>query len=67
MMLPFDPIMMLVVVVGVFAYFALKGSVSQKKKTMSNEDFVKWFSEKEIERSPENVRYQNWLYDHRQE
>ena len=57
MMLPFDPIMMLVVVVGVFAYFALKGSVSQKKKTMSNEDFVKWFREKEIERSPENVRY----------
>lgn len=67
MMLPFDPIMMLVVVVGAFAYFALKSSVSQKKKTMSNEEFVKWFREKEIERSPENVRYQNWLYNHRQE
>ena len=67
MMIPIDPIMALVVVVGVFAYFALKGIGSAKKGTMSNEEFAKWFREKEIERSPENVRYQNWLYDHRQE
>lgn len=67
MMIPIDPIMALVVVVGVFAYFALKGNGSAKKETMSNEEFAKWFREKEIERSPENVRYQNWLYDHRQE
>jgi hypothetical protein len=66
-MLPFDPIMMLVVVVGVFAYFALKGSVSQKKKTMSNEEFSEWFRKKELERSPENIRYQKWLYEHRPE
>ncbi len=45
MILPVDPIMSLVVTVAVFVYFALKGIGSQKKKKMSNEEFVKWFRE----------------------
>ncbi len=37
MMLLYDPIMAAIVVVGVFIYFAVKGSGSAKKETMSNE------------------------------
>ena len=62
----FDPIAMLIVVAGVFAYFAFKGVGSANRKEMSNEDFIKWFAEQEAKRSKDNVRYQNWLYDHRQ-
>jgi hypothetical protein len=65
-MLPFDPIASLIVVVGVFAYFTLKGSFSSKKEDKGHEDFIKWFREQEEKRSPDNCRYQNWLYDHRQ-
>ena len=59
MMLPFDPIMMLVVVVGVFAYFALKGS-GAKKKEKSIYDIYKEIGEK----SSEYGRYQERLRDH---
>jgi hypothetical protein len=61
-----DPIASLLVVAGVFIYFACKGSGSANKKEMSNEEFVKWFGEQETKRSKDYVRYQNWLYDHRQ-
>ena len=67
MMLPVDPIAIAVFVIGVFIYFAVKGSGSAKKGTMSNEDFSEWFRKKELERSPENIRYQKWLYEHRPE
>lgn len=66
-MITIDPIMAAVVVIGVFIYFALKGSGSSKKGTMSNEEFVDWLRKREIERSPENVKYQKWLYEHRQD
>ena len=65
MMLLYDPIMAAVVMVGVFIYYAVKGSGSAKKETMSNEEFSEWFRKKELERSPENIRYQKWLYEHR--
>ena len=65
MMLLYDPIMAAIVVVGVFIYFAVKGSGSAKKETISNEEFSEWFRKKELERSPENIRYQKWLYEHR--
>ncbi|MDD6817658.1 MAG: hypothetical protein PUD88_03685 [Prevotellaceae bacterium] len=65
MMLLYDPIMAAIVVVGVFIYFAVKGSGSAKKETMSNEEFSEWFRKKELERSSENIRYQKWLYEHR--
>ena len=64
-MLLYDPIMAAVVMVGVFIYFAVKGSGSAKKETISNEEFSEWFRKKELERSPENIRYQKWLYEHR--
>ena len=35
-----------VVMVGVFIYFAVKGSGSAKKETMSNEEFSEWFRKK---------------------
>jgi hypothetical protein len=71
-MLPYDPIFSFLLVVGVFTYYGLKSigeSINKinKKEKKSHEEFIKWLREKEIERSPENVRYQNWLYDHRQE
>ena len=65
MMLLYDPIMAAVVMVGVFIYYAVKGSGSAKKETISNEEFSEWFRKKELERSPENIRYQKWLYEHR--
>ncbi len=65
-MFMFDPIAMLIVVAGVFAYFALKGGGSAKNKEMPDEDFKKWFAEQETKRTKDYVRYQNWLYDHRQ-
>ena len=64
-MIPLDPIMAAVVVIGVFIYFTVKGSGSVKKGTMSNEDCSDWFRKKELERSPENIRYQKWLYENR--
>lgn len=66
-MIAIDPIMAAVVVIVVFIYFALKGSGSSKKETMSNEEFAEWFWKKELERSSENIRYQKWLYEHRLE
>ena len=65
MMLLYDPIMAAIVMVGVFIYFAVKGSGSAKNGTMSNEEFSEWFRKKELERSPENIRYQKWLYENR--
>ena len=64
-MLLYDPIMAAIVMIGVFIYFAVKGSGSAKKETMSNEEFSEWFRKKELERSPENIRYQKWLYENR--
>lgn len=66
MMLPGDPILYTIVVIGALVYFALKGEGSSKKKEMSDEEFIKWFAEQEAKRTPDYVRYQNWLYDHRQ-
>ena len=64
-MIPLDPIMAAVVVIGVFIYFTVKGSGSAKKGTMSNEELSAWFRKEELERSPENIRYQKWLYENR--
>ena len=59
-MLSFDPIMMLVVVVGVFAYFAMKGRSSAKKEDKSIYDIYREIGEK----SSEYERYQERLRDH---
>lgn len=66
-MFMFDPIASLIVVVGVLVYYAFKGVGSAKNKEMSNKDFIKWFAEQEAKRTKDYVRYQNWLYDHRQQ
>lgn len=65
-MMLFDPVMMLVAVVAMFCYYALKGNGGKEKKDMSHKEFIKWFAEQEAKRSKDYVRYQNWLYDHRQ-
>lgn len=62
----FDPIVSLIVVAGVFICYALMGSGAARKKKMKDEEFVRWFAEQEAKRSKDYVRYQNWLYDHRQ-
>ena len=61
MMIPIDPIMALVVVVGVFACFALKGSGSAKKEDKSIYDIYREIGEN----SSENKRYQRWLDEHK--
>ena len=65
MFLPFDPIIALVVVAVAIACFALKGSPSSKKMGKSDEEFIKWLRKQEENRSPDNSRYQKWLYEHR--
>jgi hypothetical protein len=58
-MLPYDPMLSFIVVVGVFVYYALKG-IGKKN---GSKDFG---SIEEIYRDiNEQKRYQNWLYNHR--
>ena len=60
MMIPIDPIMAAVVVIGVFIYFALKGNPS-KKEDKSIYDIYREIGEN----SSENKRYQRWLDEHK--
>ena len=60
MMIPIDPIMSAVVVIGVFIYFAIKGSKYSKKDEESIYDIYKKIGEK----SSEYERYQNCLKNH---
>ena len=59
-MIAIDPIMAAVVVIGVFIYFALKGSGSSKKEEKSIYDIYREIGEK----SSEYKRYQNRLNKH---
>lgn len=57
----FDPIASLIVVAGVFIYFACKGSgTSSKKKERSIKDIYRDIGEN----SPEYNRYQRWFEEH---
>ena len=58
--IPFDPVMSVLMFIGIFIYCALNGNSSPKRKEMSNEEFTKWWGEN----SPEYRRYQKWLEDH---
>lgn len=67
----YDPIFSVILFVGLLIYFGLK-DIGEKfknidKKKMSDKEFIEWYRQREIEREPDNVRYRNWLYDHRQE
>lgn len=58
----FDPIASLIVVAGVFIYFACKGSgVSSKKEERSIKDIYRDIGEN----SPEYNRYQRWFEEHK--
>lgn len=58
-----DPIASLVVVIGVFVYYALKSAgTSSKKEDMSVHDIYRDIGE----RSAENQHYQNWLKEHQE-
>lgn len=58
----FDPIASLIVVAGVFIYFACKGSgASSKKEERSVKDIYRDIGEK----SPEYDRYQRWFEEHK--
>mgnify|MGYP007069913986 FL=1 len=61
MMIPIDPIMSLIVVIGVFVYFALKGNPS-KKEGKSVYDIYREIGEN----SSESKRYERWLEEHKQ-
>ena len=61
MILPGSPILYLIVVVGVFVYFAFKGGGSStRKEEKSIYDIYKEIGEN----SPEYKRYQSWLEKH---
>ena len=74
MMLPYDPILSLFVVVGVFAYCALKGNGRKEKlppnKMEDGRDFSEWYMElceknkKRNEDRLEEIRYEKWLVEH---
>ncbi len=61
MYLPVDPFISLVVVVGVFIYYACKGSGgSSKKEEKSVRDIFRGIGEQ----SSEYQRYQRWFEEH---
>ena len=75
-MIPIDPIMALVVVVGVFVYFALKGNGKEEKlppnKMRDGSSFSEWYMElceknrRRNEERLEEIRYEKWLVEHQQ-
>ena len=68
MMIPIDTIMALVVVVGVFAYYALKSSgkkAGKAKDKKAEKDFYMWLAEGIDRRNhDETKRNQRWVEEH---
>ena len=71
----FEPIASLIVVAGVFIYFACKGSEKENlptKETSDGHDFSKWYMElseknrKRNEERLEEIRYEKWLVEHQE-
>lgn len=62
-MIPFDPIMSLVVVIGVITYYAVNGLSSTPKDKESDHEFIERIFR---ENSPDYRRYQKWLEEHQQ-
>lgn len=57
----FDPIASLIVVAGVFIYFACKGFGTSSKEERSIKDIYRDIGEN----SPEYDRYQRWFEEHK--
>ena len=72
MFLPIDPIVALLVFVCVAIYYVLK-SIPSEQKDMSSEEFCEWYmklcetNRKNNESKLDEIRYDKWLYEHRQE
>lgn len=65
---PCDSILLGIFVICVFLYYALKGMGENQNKESDEEKEKRWakFCEQwRLEKDPENIRYQNWLYRHR--
>lgn len=61
MIMPFDPVLMLVAVVAIICYYALKGNgATQKKDGKSACDIYREIGEN----SSEYGRYQQWFKEH---
>lgn len=60
-----DPILVSIVVIGVFAYYAIKAlfSAPQKKEDVPVSELFRRIRE-EKEQMKEELRYQKWLEDH---
>ena len=56
-MIPFDPIMSMIVVIGVIAYYAVKHDSSSQKKERSYGDILRDIGEN----TDEYKRYQKWF------
>lgn len=64
MLLPVDPVMSLIVVAGVFIYYAIKSiDTSPPKDDESDHEFIERIFR---ENSPDYRRYQRWLEEHQQ-
>ena len=61
-------ILALLPIVWILVYMMSGKEAAQKKnvKGKSHEEFIEWFRQRELERSPDYVGYQKWLYEHRQ-
>ena len=59
MMIPIDPIMSLVVVVGAFAYYAFKGNGVKKESDKLSQPIENLLHEVNKQR-----RYERWLFTH---
>lgn len=68
MFIPYDPILSLFLVVGVFIYFALKGNKSSSSKIKEEESCAEIFKRMKEKQEQENEKYyyQRWLEDHQQ-
>ena len=73
-----DPVMTAVVVAGIFIYYAFKGSGKKHNdvplnKMSDGRDFSEWYMDlceknrKNNENRLEEIRYQKWLLEHRQD
>jgi hypothetical protein len=60
MFIPFDPVLMLVAVVALFCYYAMKGSGGKKEKSSRDRRYV----EQLFRDINEERAYERWLFTH---
>lgn len=74
MTIPYDPFFYPLLFMGILIYFGLKKLFSSENKCDSknyskqdHEEFMEWYRDFKMKNSPDYLRYQKWLSDHRQD